>query len=168
VLVVDDERDLADTLALVLALDEHTVGVACSGREAVERAAAFQREVVICDLAMPEMDGYGTCAALRQLPELTGTRFIVLSGYGDEENRQRSQKEGFSAHRRPRKRLLVRLPGVLRAWVACPARSQATAVLTRRRSARLGGTHEVRAQVDTGEWRGPASPGDGQCRSRLE
>jgi CheY-like chemotaxis protein len=98
VLLIDNERDLVETMAMLLEDGGHTVAIAYSGPEAIARAPEFQPEVVIADLAMPGMDGYETCTRLRAFPELAGAHFVVLSGYGDEGIRRRSRAEGFYAH----------------------------------------------------------------------
>jgi CheY-like chemotaxis protein len=98
ILIVDDNQDAADTLTALLELDGHVVAAVYSGAAAVQRAQSFLPDVVICDLAMPQMDGYETCEALRRLPEIGATRFVVISGYGQEQFRHRSDAEGFCAH----------------------------------------------------------------------
>jgi CheY-like chemotaxis protein len=72
--------------------------VAYSGPEAVELARQFQPEVVLCDLGLPGMDGYEVAKALCRDPETRAARLIAVSGYGQEENVQRSREAGFDLH----------------------------------------------------------------------
>jgi CheY-like chemotaxis protein len=97
-LVVDDNRDAATTLALLLRLKGHTVRVAHDGASALESAAAFRPDVVFLDIGMPAMDGYEVARRLRQVPELRHTRLVALTGWGQEEDRQRSLQAGFDHH----------------------------------------------------------------------
>jgi CheY-like chemotaxis protein/two-component sensor histidine kinase len=98
VLIVEDSRDTAETLRDVLELSGNTVGVAYSGPEAVELARQFQPGVVLCDLGLPGMDGYEVAKALRRDPETQAARLIAVSGYGQEEDVQRSREAGFDLH----------------------------------------------------------------------
>jgi CheY-like chemotaxis protein len=81
VLVVDDNRDSADSLAKLLGLWGYDARVSYSGAEAVEVAREFLPEVVVLDLAMPGMSGYEAARRLRQIPGLDATLFIALTGF---------------------------------------------------------------------------------------
>ena len=81
VLVVDDNRDSADSLAALLTLKRHKVRVAYGGAEAVGEAAAALPEVVICDINMPDVDGLETARRLRALPDGAALRLIALTGW---------------------------------------------------------------------------------------
>jgi len=98
VLIVEDNRDAAETLRDLLEFSGHTVAVAHSGLSGVEAAQQFQPHVVLCDLGLPEMDGYQVAAALRQSPATANVRLIALTGYGQEEDRWRSAEAGFNLH----------------------------------------------------------------------
>jgi signal transduction histidine kinase len=98
VLVIDDNVDAADTLAEVLALSGHEVEVAYSGPTGLAVARRQVPQVVLCDLGLPGMDGYEIAAALRKLPETEGSRIIAVSGYGQPDDRRRSQEAGFDLH----------------------------------------------------------------------
>jgi signal transduction histidine kinase len=98
ILVVEDNRDAAETLRDLLELSGCSVEVAYSGQTGVAAARRFQPEVVLCDLGLPGMDGYQVAAALRQDPILTNTRLIAISGYGQEEDQRRSREAGFDLH----------------------------------------------------------------------
>jgi CheY-like chemotaxis protein len=98
VLIVEDNRDAADTLRDLLELSGYEVEVAYSGPAGIEAAQRFHPEAVLCDLGLPGMDGYAVASELRKR---TGTReacLIALSGYGQEEDRRRSQAAGFDHH----------------------------------------------------------------------
>jgi PAS domain S-box-containing protein len=98
VLVVEDNRDAADALHDLLELAHHEVEVAYSGRDGVELAVRFRPDVVLCDLGLPEMDGYAVARALRQRPETRDTWLIAVTGYGQEEDRRRCHEAGFDLH----------------------------------------------------------------------
>jgi signal transduction histidine kinase len=98
VLMIEDNRDHAETLQALLESAGHQVAVAHSGPAGVAMAGEFQPEVVLCDIGLPGMDGYAVARALRQAPALSGTRLVALSGYAQEEDRQRSWDAGFDAH----------------------------------------------------------------------
>jgi signal transduction histidine kinase/ActR/RegA family two-component response regulator len=98
ILIVEDNRDTAETLRDLLELSGCTVAVAYSGAEGVEAARQLRPEVVLCDLGLPGMDGYQVAAALRQDPDLAGARLIAISGYGQEEDQLRAREAGFDLH----------------------------------------------------------------------
>lgn len=98
VLIVEDNRDTARTLQLVLRRYGHDVEVAHTGRAGVTAARAWQPDVLLCDLGLPEMDGFEVAAALRQDPITAGVRLIAITGYGRPEDRQRSREVGFELH----------------------------------------------------------------------
>lgn len=98
VLIVEDNRDAADTLRMLLKAHGYDVSVAYSGPEGVEAATLLKPEVVLCDIGLPGMDGYSVATALRAQPESEGLRLIALSGYGREEDRQRALEAGFDDH----------------------------------------------------------------------
>jgi two-component system CheB/CheR fusion protein len=98
VLVVDDNRDSAKTLALVLRIAGHQVEVAFTGPDALEVAQRQQPRVVLLDLAMPGMDGYKVAQALRERAETKDAFIIAISGYGPDEHRERSQAAGINLH----------------------------------------------------------------------
>jgi len=99
VLVVDDNVDGAQSLALLLRLDGHEVRVAHDGPSALEVAASFRPDVVLLDIGLPKgMDGYAVARALRELPGLGETVLVALTGYGQEEDRRRTAAAGFQAH----------------------------------------------------------------------
>lgn len=98
ILVVDDNVDAAESLGLLLSQEGHDVQVAHSGVEALRIARNFIPDIMILDLGMPEMDGYAVAREVRSSPELSRTRLIALSGYGQAEDRRRTAAAGFAAH----------------------------------------------------------------------
>jgi signal transduction histidine kinase len=98
VLVVDDNRDAADSLAMLLRLLGHEVGTAHDGMAALDAARAFVPEVVLLDIGLPNMDGYEVARRLRQEPALSGALLVALTGYGQEQDRRRSLEAGFDIH----------------------------------------------------------------------
>jgi DNA-binding response OmpR family regulator len=98
ILVVDDNRDAADSLALLLRLDGHDVRVAYAGRPAIEAAHGFRPEIAILDLGLPDLSGYDVARLLRQDPALASTRLIALTGWGQDEHKQRALDAGFDHH----------------------------------------------------------------------
>jgi signal transduction histidine kinase/ActR/RegA family two-component response regulator len=98
VLIVEDNRDTAETLRDLLELSGCTVEVANAGPASIEKAKQFRPEVVICDLGLPGMDGYQVAQQLRRHPETAAARLIALSGYGQEEDQQRALQAGFNQH----------------------------------------------------------------------
>jgi PAS domain S-box-containing protein len=98
VLVIDDNRDVADSLRLFLELLGHEVVVAYSGPEGVDLARSARPAVVLCDLGLPGLDGFGVARALRADPLTATARLIAVSGWAAEDDRRRSQEAGFDAH----------------------------------------------------------------------
>jgi PAS domain S-box-containing protein len=98
VLVIEDNADVAESLRVVLELQGHTVAVAATGGEGVERARELRPDVVLCDLGLPGMDGYEVARALRAEPSLTGTSLVALTGYAQPEDVERGRHAGFDRH----------------------------------------------------------------------
>lgn len=98
VLVADDNRDAADTLAAFLEIDGHEARVAYGGRQALEVGFEFRPDVVILDIGMPDMTGYEVARALRQ--EIWGrhVRLAALTGWGQSADKQLAVEAGFDAH----------------------------------------------------------------------
>jgi|KBSSwiStaDraftv2_1062776.scaffolds.fasta_scaffold54201_3 signal transduction histidine kinase len=97
ILVVDDSKDAAESLAMLLSLSGHQVMVAHDGMQAVAMAAAERPEVILLDIGLPGMDGYEVCRRARQ-GGLTDALIIAMTGYGQERDRQRSKDAGFDTH----------------------------------------------------------------------
>lgn len=96
VLIVDDNRDAAQSLDLIMQLEGHTTLVACSGQEALEQVSNFQPEFALLDIGLPEMDGYEIARRMKTI--VPQTTLIAVTGYGLADDRARSQKAGFAAH----------------------------------------------------------------------
>ena len=98
ILVVDDNRDVADSLAMLLEVDGHEVCTAYDGAEAMHTAERSRPEIVLLDLGLPVMDGYEVCRAIRQQPWGKDIMVIAVSGWGQEEDKLKSSEAGFNAH----------------------------------------------------------------------
>jgi signal transduction histidine kinase/ActR/RegA family two-component response regulator len=98
ILVVDDHHDAGDSLATLLRLLGHQVRVAYDGAGGLEAARVFRPQVALLDIGMPGMDGIELGKRLRQEPEFENLLMIALTGYGRDEDRQRSSDAGFNAH----------------------------------------------------------------------
>ncbi len=98
VLVVDDNVDAADSLAVLLRLQGHDVRVAHDGPTALQIVKVHRPELVFLDIGMPGMDGYEVARRLRQEPGLEKVRLAALTGWGQQEDRRRTAEAGFDLH----------------------------------------------------------------------
>jgi CheY-like chemotaxis protein len=98
VLVIEDNVDAAETLRDVLRLAGHEAEVAFDGREALEKLAGVQPDTILCDLGLPDMDGFELARRLRREPSGRDVMLVALSGYARPEDRERSREAGFDAH----------------------------------------------------------------------
>jgi PAS domain S-box-containing protein len=98
VLIVDDNAAAADLLASVVMALGSEVRTAADGLEAIEAAASFRPDVVLMDLDMPRMDGYDAARALRQQAGGEELTIVALTGWGQDDDRRRSQEAGFDHH----------------------------------------------------------------------
>ena len=98
VLVVDDNRDAAVSLAMMLELMGNETRTAHDGLEALDIAAAYRPDLVLLDIGMPKMNGYETAQHIRQQPWGQGTHLVALTGWGQDEDRRRSRDAGFDHH----------------------------------------------------------------------
>ncbi|HEY6065521.1 MAG TPA: ATP-binding protein, partial [Thermoanaerobaculia bacterium] len=98
ILVVDDNRDSTASLELLLELSGHGVRTAHDGLEALGAADEFRPDVVLLDIGLPKMDGYDVARALRRQPWGRAIVIIAVTGWGQEEDRQRSMEAGFDHH----------------------------------------------------------------------
>jgi signal transduction histidine kinase/DNA-binding response OmpR family regulator len=121
VLVVDDNADSADTLAMLARLDGHEVRTAQTGAAALEVAQAFRPDVVLLDIGLPGMDGYEVARQLRAGAAGAPILLAAVTGYGQEADRNRSRQAGFDLH-------LVKPvePEVLRRLLASPEARRAS------------------------------------------
>jgi signal transduction histidine kinase/CheY-like chemotaxis protein len=98
VLVVDDHRDAAESLADVVRMLGHEVEVAFDGESAIEAVRASPPDLVLCDIGLPGLSGYQVAEALRADRRLDGVRLVAVSGYARPEDRQRALDAGFADH----------------------------------------------------------------------
>ena len=98
VLVVDDNRDGADSLALVLRAHGYTVRTAYTGEEALAIAGGFQPGAILLDLGMPGLDGYATARRLRAAPASPSPFLVAVTGWGQDRDRRLTTEAGFDAH----------------------------------------------------------------------
>ncbi|MBV9125422.1 MAG: PAS domain S-box protein [Planctomycetes bacterium] len=98
VLVVEDNQDSADSLKMLLELFGYDVTVAYTGPSGVKAAKEWTPDVVLCDIGLPGLDGYGVARELRRYPATASTRMIAVTGYGGDEDRRRSREAGFDDH----------------------------------------------------------------------
>jgi CheY-like chemotaxis protein len=97
-LVVDDNRDAADSLALLLSARGAEVRVAYGGKDALALLDSYAPHTAILDIGMPEMDGYQLAERIRRDPRHAGLRLVALTGWGQSADRARTQACGFDAH----------------------------------------------------------------------
>jgi CheY-like chemotaxis protein len=98
ILVVDDNRDQAESLALLLKLMGHEVRVCFGGQEALEAAGEFRPEVMLIDIGLPGIDGHDLARRIREQPGLRDILLIAQTGWGQEDDRSRSRAAGFDYH----------------------------------------------------------------------
>jgi CheY-like chemotaxis protein/two-component sensor histidine kinase len=98
ILVTDDNRDAANTVAMLLRLGGHEVTTAYDGLEAVEQAEKHKPDVMLLDIGLPGMNGYDVCRAIRQQAWGKPIRIIALTGWGQDQDRQNAREAGFDDH----------------------------------------------------------------------
>jgi CheY-like chemotaxis protein len=99
ILVVEDNRDAAESLRILLELLGNVVSLAFTGPDGVRLAHQLQPDVVLCDIGLPGgLDGFGVATELRQDPATAKVRLIAITGYGSENDRERARKAGFDYH----------------------------------------------------------------------
>lgn len=98
VLVVDDNRDAADTMAMLLKIERHEVTTAYDGLEAIRLADEFHPHVVLLDIGLPKANGYEVARRLRMSPDHKNVYLIALTGYGQQDDRKRTLAAGFDHH----------------------------------------------------------------------
>jgi CheY-like chemotaxis protein len=113
ILVVEDNQDAAESLAMMLELWGHEVRVAYDGAAALRQAEAATPDVIISDLGLPGMDGYELARQLRARPGSGRVVLIALSGYGRDEDRRQAAEAGFDHHlvKPPEMDMLLQLIG---------------------------------------------------------
>lgn len=116
ILVVDDNKDIVDTLSLLLETLGHRVSVASNGFRALDLVSRSMPDVAFVDIGMPDMTGHELAQALRQLPNGRQPLLVALTGWGTEQDRARSRDAGFDEHlTKPTQ--LVEVEAVLAAFI---------------------------------------------------
>src|SRR5207237_2538913 len=98
ILIVDDNGDAAEMLAVLLRLEGHAVRTAYDGPAALDAVRAQPPDVVLCDIGMPGMDGLEVVRCLRKDFGLKQALLVAVTGYGQEDDRRHSRQAGFDAH----------------------------------------------------------------------
>jgi CheY-like chemotaxis protein len=99
ILIVEDNIDSGDTLAMLLRLNGHEVLLVRTGSTAIEAAPAFLPDVVLCDIGLPGVDGYEVARALRASPQFKNTLMCALTGFTPSDaDRERPRQSGFDHH----------------------------------------------------------------------
>jgi CheY-like chemotaxis protein len=98
ILVVDDNVDSAESLALLLSMGGHEAHVAHDGPAAVDAAARLRPDVMLLDIGLPMMDGFEVCRRVRQEPWGQQMAMVALTGFGQDRDRAESASAGFDRH----------------------------------------------------------------------
>lgn len=98
ILVVDDDRGAADSLAALLSARGRTVHCAYGSEEALEAASSLRPDVIVLDIGMPRLNGYEVCRRLRSHPSTSHSLIVAVTGWGDAEDRRRGEAAGFDHH----------------------------------------------------------------------
>jgi len=97
-LVVDDNKDAAESMSMLLEMWGHEVAFAYDGPSALETAQEWRPEAVFLDIGLPGMDGYEVAERLRELPQAKDAILIAITGYGQEDDLARSKRAGINHH----------------------------------------------------------------------
>lgn len=98
VLIIEDRADVAESLREVVAIFGHEVVAVLNGPDGIEKAREFRPQVVLCDIGLPDIDGYAVARAFRADESLRDTFLVALSGYAQPEDMKRSAEAGFDRH----------------------------------------------------------------------
>jgi CheY-like chemotaxis protein len=98
ILIVDDNRDGAESLSMLFAVLGHEPIVAFAGEEAIAKFHQSAPDVVFLDIGLPDIDGYEVCRRIRILPHGTKAALIALTGWGSEDDKRKAREAGFDAH----------------------------------------------------------------------
>jgi CheY-like chemotaxis protein len=98
VLVVDDNKDAAESLGVLLDIEGHAARVAHTGAEALQIAQSQPFDVIFLDIGLPDMTGYDVARRLRMVPSMQKTLLVALTGWGTQDDRQRTRDAGFDRH----------------------------------------------------------------------
>ncbi|HEU5443871.1 MAG TPA: response regulator [Steroidobacteraceae bacterium] len=97
-LVVDDNKDAAESMSMLLEMWGHEVAFAYDGPSALETAQQWRPEAVFLDIGLPGMDGYEVAERLRELPQAKDAVLIAITGYGQDDDLARSRQAGIDHH----------------------------------------------------------------------
>jgi CheY-like chemotaxis protein len=98
ILIVDDNKDAADSLSMLLRFLGHDVSTAYEGASAMKIAESFHPAAIFLDIGMPITDGYEVARQMRRLPGLENVFLIALTGWGQQDVRRRTSEAGFNHH----------------------------------------------------------------------
>jgi CheY-like chemotaxis protein len=98
ILIVDDNRDSADSLGMLLQIMGNDIRMAHDGQEGVDVAEEFRPDVVLLDIGLPKLNGYEACRRIRKQPWGSSVVLIALTGWGQDDDRRRSHEAGFDHH----------------------------------------------------------------------
>jgi CheY-like chemotaxis protein len=98
ILIVDDNRDAASSLGMLLKMLGHEIEIANDGVAALDVMQSFRPTVALLDLGMPGMTGYEVVRRAHEMPECKDTIFVALTGWGQEEDRRKTREAGFNHH----------------------------------------------------------------------
>lgn len=98
ILVVDDNRDAAKTLSMLLKISGNETYTAHDGEEAIEKASVIRPDAIILDIGLPKASGYDVCRFIRAQPWGRHIAMVALTGWGQEEDRHESHEAGFNGH----------------------------------------------------------------------
>jgi DNA-binding response OmpR family regulator len=98
VLVVDDNVDAADSIAMLLQAAGFSVKCVYDGVSALSVASAFQPDVFVLDIGLPDITGYEVAKRLRTIPHFSHTPIVAVTGYGQDSDRMRSREAGIDHH----------------------------------------------------------------------
>jgi two-component system CheB/CheR fusion protein len=97
-MVIDDNKDAAESMSMLFELWGHEVVCVYDGRAALDTAAKFRPDAVFLDIGLPGMDGYEIAEHLREIPRTGRIVLVAITGYGQDEDRRRSREAGIDHH----------------------------------------------------------------------
>jgi CheY-like chemotaxis protein len=98
VVIVEDNRPIADSMTILLRLAGYDVRVAYTGPDGVRAAEEWAPDFVLCDIGLPGLDGYGVASALRHHPSTEKTHLFAITAYDSDEAKRRCRDAGFERH----------------------------------------------------------------------
>jgi two-component system CheB/CheR fusion protein len=98
VLVIEDDAAQAEALKEALQLTGCTIELSLNGKDGIKKARDLHPDVVLCDIRLPDIDGFEVARQIRADPEMNGTHLFALSAYAFPEHRKQSELAGFEAH----------------------------------------------------------------------